>query len=303
MQIVFCRSVLLLNYALYLSWNDQKNPFGSERYGIVQSLSLLFSDNPRRLQCSSVLKDHHGYYSELSSNDSARRKMILLMRGVLGFLAISTVYAAVSMMPLADAAVLMYLAPCFVAVLAPSFLKQPANKASYISIPVAFVGLLLVTQPPMIFGIASGSSVFSWGNLGIGLSQAMVGAGVKLVIGYLGTTESTAHIMFSMAFVSIVGSAVFMISSLSWQWPQTFVELFLLLSIGLCACIHQFCATEALKRSQASLVMSISYLGVVWSLLYDAWIFSHVPNRLSLSGAILIILANLFMIVYDWKQK
>jgi hypothetical protein len=43
------------------------------------------------------------------------RKMLLLLRGLLGFGAVSLFYWAVQYLPLADVAVLMFLAPVFVA--------------------------------------------------------------------------------------------------------------------------------------------------------------------------------------------
>lgn len=46
-----------------------------------------------------------------------RRRWLLVLRGVLGFLSVSSLYLAVSLLPLADASVLSFLSPIFVAML------------------------------------------------------------------------------------------------------------------------------------------------------------------------------------------
>lgn len=45
------------------------------------------------------------------------RRWLLVLRGVLGFCSVSTLYMAVGLLPLADASVLSFLSPLFVAAL------------------------------------------------------------------------------------------------------------------------------------------------------------------------------------------
>ena len=74
-------------------------------------------------------------------------------------------------MPISDCTAFLFLSPVFVSALAPVILNQPLNRvATFLSIPTAFLGVLLITQPSMVFGNTK--------NIGlvpmlIGLSQAI----------------------------------------------------------------------------------------------------------------------------------
>ncbi len=92
------------------------------------------------------------WLSNHNNVSTACRKLLLLVRGVFGFLTVTSVYWSVHIMPLQDAAVLLFLSPCLVALASPFILGQRVNKAVFFSIPVAFIGVVLVAQPPALFG-------------------------------------------------------------------------------------------------------------------------------------------------------
>lgn len=226
---------------------------------------------------------------------TACRKLLLLVRGVFGFLTVTSVYWSVHIMPLQDAAVLLFLSPCLVALASPFILGQKVNKAVFFSIPVAFIGVVLVAQPPALFG--GEEEGMSLKNFLIGSSQAITASVAKLSVSFLGKSEPTAHIIMSMALVSCIGSSLG--SLLHWKFPNDPLEFSYLLGVGICACLVQFTATLALKRSNTASVMSISYLGIIWSIIIDYAVFGMPPNLLSISGGSLVILSNLCLILYE----
>lgn len=81
-----------------------------------------------------------------------RRKALLLLRGVLGLGAVSTLYWSVQLLPLADAAVLNFLAPVFVAALAPLALHELPSRGVLLAIALAVLGVVLVAQPSFVLG-------------------------------------------------------------------------------------------------------------------------------------------------------
>lgn len=223
------------------------------------------------------------------------RKLLLLIRGIFGFLTVTSVYWSVHVMPLQDATVLLFLSPCLVALASPFILGQQVNKAVFFSIPIAFTGVVLVAQPPAIFGGQEGG--MSLKNFLIGSSQAITASVAKLSVSFLGKSEPTAHIIMSMALVSCMGSSFG--SLLHWKFPHDPLEFLFLLGVGVCACLVQFTATLALKRSNTASVMSISYLGIVWSIIIDYTVFGLAPNLLSICGSSLVIVSNLCLILYE----
>eukprot|EP00887_Chlorella_sp_A99_P005580 scaffold1.g5580.t1 len=102
---------------------------------------------------------------------ASARKRLLLFRGCLGFGAVSTIYGAVALLPLADAAVLAFLAPIFVALVSPCALGEPLSCGVAGALPLAAAGVVLVAQPTVLFGApagggASAAPLSPWGVAG-----------------------------------------------------------------------------------------------------------------------------------------
>lgn len=83
------------------------------------------------------------------------RRWLLLLRGLLGLGAISTLYYAVQLLPLADVATITFLAPVLVAVAAPLALGERTGRGVAAALPLSVVGVILVAQPTFLFGAAA----------------------------------------------------------------------------------------------------------------------------------------------------
>ncbi len=226
------------------------------------------------------------------------RMRLLVLRGIFGFLAISSMFWSLSVMSMQDAMVFLYLTPCLVAASSPVVLGQPVHKATYISIPVAFVGVMLVAKPPLIFGSQPGVKPMGLTEFLIGCSQALFATLTKLSVTILGSTEPISHIIASVAIVSCIGSITGSIFILhDWLLPHSLVDVGYFLGVGLCACLVQLAGTLALQRGNASSVMAISYSGIVWSILLDYVVFHTVPQMWGILGAALIIASNLGLVM------
>lgn len=226
------------------------------------------------------------------------RMGLLGLRGIFGFLAISSMYWSLSVMSMQDAMVFMYMTPCLVSALSTVVLGQPVHKATYISLPVAFVGVLLVAKPPLIFGSQTESQHMGLTEFLIGCSQALFASMTKLAVTILGSTEPISHIIASVAIVSCIGSVLGSVFFLhDWMLPHSIVDVGYFLGVGLCACLVQHAGTVALQRGNASSVMAMSYSGIVWSILLDYVVFDKIPHVLGILGAVLIIGSNLGLVL------
>ncbi|MFZ9887752.1 MAG: DMT family transporter, partial [Myxococcota bacterium] len=88
----------------------------------------------------------------LSPFGNARR--LLFLRGVLGFVALTLFYFAITKLPLAEVTVLHYLNPLFTVVFARVFLRERAPKSMVWAMLLAFAGTVLVARPQFLFGHA-----------------------------------------------------------------------------------------------------------------------------------------------------
>jgi drug/metabolite transporter (DMT)-like permease len=75
------------------------------------------------------------------------RPLILMIRGITGFLALALYFFAISKIPLATAVMLNYTSPLFVALMAPLVLKESVNLKIFLIILLGFVGVLLIVKP------------------------------------------------------------------------------------------------------------------------------------------------------------
>ncbi|KAL4425097.1 hypothetical protein ABPG77_010411 [Micractinium sp. CCAP 211/92] len=229
------------------------------------------------------------------------RRWLLLLRGCLGLGAITSLYAAVQYLPLADVATITFLAPMFVAAAAPLLLGERAGRGVALAMPLCVVGVVLVSRPTFLFG--AGAAALSMLGVAIAVTQAAFSAAAKLTIRALGSTEPVASIILSMAVVSTACSAALCVL-LPGQLaaPRGAAAWALLGSTGLIGLGVQVLNTQALKLSKAAPTIAMSYFAVVWGLLADLALFHHRPSPLSLLGAALVCASSL-LIVLDEKRN
>jgi drug/metabolite transporter (DMT)-like permease len=101
-----------------------------------------------------------------------RRKLLLLVRSIVGFAGIACYYWAVQLLPLADAAVFGFLSPLFVALAAPLILREGGGGWAVVAaLPLCLTGVILVARPTFIFG--GGSESLNGLGVAIGIMQVL----------------------------------------------------------------------------------------------------------------------------------
>ncbi|EFN56059.1 hypothetical protein CHLNCDRAFT_145530 [Chlorella variabilis] len=224
------------------------------------------------------------------------RRWLLLVRGLVGFGAITCYYSAVQLLPLADAAVFAFLAPLFVALLSPLVLGESSGGVVMAAAaPLCAAGVLLVAQPTFLFG---------GGSRALSMAGAVFMASAKFCVRILGRSEPVSSIMFSMAALSVAGSAALacLVPGQALVAPRSAAAWGALAAAGLLACCVQTTATWALKLSKATPTTMMSFLGVIWGLLGDLLVYNHPPSGLGLLGAALVCSSSLVVILAERRQ-
>jgi drug/metabolite transporter (DMT)-like permease len=75
-----------------------------------------------------------------------KHRKLLVVRGIFGFMGLSSVYYAVTHLPLAEATVLQYMYPPLTVLLASVALREPVDRSVLLSMIISLVGLLLVSR-------------------------------------------------------------------------------------------------------------------------------------------------------------
>ncbi|KAK9837654.1 hypothetical protein WJX74_002242 [Apatococcus lobatus] len=240
-------------------------------------------------------------------NPFGNRRGLLLVRGLFGFGAICSYFWAVQYLPLNDAMVLTYTSPIWVAVLGPFLIiKETPSKFIWIAIPLCVAGVVTITQPSFL-----GFSKETLSLLGVflALNQAFCSAIAKMCVRELRFTDTPNVSVFYLGLCSSIGAVVGCTAPKLWGVANTFrmpnapVEWWLILGTGTSGYGTQICMTFALKYVKAAPALAMSYLSVVWSILYGYYIFGDVPTIWSLVGAVLICSMTLSLGVFERAKK
>jgi drug/metabolite transporter (DMT)-like permease len=219
------------------------------------------------------------------------RRPLLLLRGAFGFLSLSSIYYAVTHMPLAEATVIQYLHPPFTALLAALVLRERVQRATLASIAVSMCGLLVIVRPESLLGVARQS--FEPLAVAAAVAGALFSACAYVTVRKLGEREHPLVIVFYFPFVALPASIPLM-----WRdavWPEG-IEWLVLLLIGATTQIGQVAVTHALQVDTAGRTASYSYVQVLFAAALGAALFDEVPALSTWAGAALILLGALISV-------
>jgi drug/metabolite transporter (DMT)-like permease len=216
-------------------------------------------------------------------------RWLLLLRGLLGYAALSCFLWAVMHLPLADTTVIHFTNPVFTALLAAFFLGETLGRREMLLVALALVGVVVVARPEFLFG---GGSRLSPVAVGAALAGAVLSAGAYVATRRLTRTNDALVIVFAFAAVSVVGSAPATLPV--FVMPEG-MEWFFLLAVGLAAQGGQVYVTKALKAERAGRVMAVGYLQIVFAAVWGFLAFQEVPDHWTALGAAVIIGSTFLM--------
>lgn len=214
---------------------------------------------------------------------------LLLLRGLLGYAALSCFLWAVVRLPLADTTVIHFTNPVFTALLAAVFLGEVLRGWEVVLALVALLGVVIVARPGFLFGDVSGLDPVA---VTAAMAGAILSAAAYVTARRLTRTHDTLVIVFAFSFVSLVGSIPGTLAVMVWPTPWEWVVL---LGVGVAAQGGQVFVTRALQVEKAGRVMAVGYLQIVFAALWGLLMFGEVPDAWTGLGAAIIIGATFLM--------
>lgn len=214
----------------------------------------------------------------------------LWIRGGLGFAGLSCVYGAVTHLPLAEATVLQYLHPPLTAILAGVFLGEAITKRLFVATGLSLCGVLLVARPTFLFGVGTHSLDPFW--VAVAVAGAAFSAAAYVVIRKLSRVEDPLVIVFYFPLVTLPAAIPTLGSD--FIWPVG-IEWLLLLAIGLATQVGQVSLTRGLTVLPAARGTALSYLQVVFAVLWGFLVFGEEPDVWTLVGGGLVLSSSLWV--------
>ncbi|MCS5489236.1 DMT family transporter [Algoriphagus limi] len=208
-------------------------------------------------------------------------KLLLIIRGIVGSIGLISFFYTLQKIPLASAVTIQYLSPIFTTILGIFIVKEKVKPIQFIYFGLSFVGVLVIQgfDPRVNLLYAS-----------IGIVSALFSGMAYNVIRKLKTSEHPLVIIFYFPLVTMPIATIF--SYFSWVQPEG-VDWLLLLWIGICTQAAQYFMTVAYQKSNVSKVSSLSYLGIVYALVFGFILFGETFELASYLGMGLVLLGIL----------
>ena len=221
-------------------------------------------------------------------------------RSLLGTVSMLATFYALSSrtMSLGDTVTLLNLAPVFLAVLAPFFLRERTSAAVAIAIGIALGGVMLIVRPTFLFGAdTTVTAVAPSGPSATATAAVAVGAALSTSIAMMllrrvGQKERPEAVAFHFSLFAAV--ALFAISLFDLRMP-TLRDAACMVGAGLCAGFAQLAMTRAYALESAARVSGMSYLSVVASAALGAILLGERPGPTALVGMALVVLGGVLV--------
>jgi drug/metabolite transporter (DMT)-like permease len=219
----------------------------------------------------SYLRAHH-------INVWGNNKPWLIVRSLMGGIALFLFFLTLKHMPLASASTIQYLSPVFTVLLATQINKQVVRPIQWLYFAISFVGAAIIK------GFDERVET-TWLLVGIA-SAFFAGLAYNAII----KSKGTDHPMVIVFYVPLVAFPATGIACLyEWVWPAG-IEWLLLLAMAICAQAGQYFTTLALHSDKASRIAPLNYLGAVFAITFGYFIFDETVNVMAIGGMLLVVL-------------
>ncbi len=214
------------------------------------------------------------------------------LRGVLLALATTAFFAALAVMPMAEAIAIFFVEPLLLSLLAAVLLKEGIGWRRVVAILVGFAGAMLIVRP--------GLDAFGWqATLPLlaallfalylvatrVLAQRTDAVALQLTAGLAGTLTMAAL----LAAGSLAG-----IAALTPVWPGA-EAWFWLVVLGLVATVSHLLIVHAFKRASAAVLAPFQYLEIGAAVLWGYVVFGDLPAPLTWLGIAILTASGLYV--------
>lgn len=216
----------------------------------------------------------------------ARKPATNVVRALLNTGAGLTVISAYGFMPLATAMAVMFSSPILVSALSGTLLGERVGVTRWVAVLVGFTGVVLMLQPEV--------QALGW-YVALPLAAAVFIAFRDILTRQLGAFEDPTTILFYTVTVSTLAGASWMLAfGASWPYPSAW-GIFAIM--GLMNGVAHYVVIKAFALTQATTLMPLRYLSLVWAGLIGYVIWGDVPQPVTIIGAALIVASGLAILL------
>ena len=215
------------------------------------------------------------------------QKRLLIIRGLLGTVALFCIFKALTILPIATATVIQYIYPTFTVISAYIILKEFISRRIVYSIIIGWIGIVLVSQPEFTSNSNIQETILA---IIIAIFGALMTSLAYICVRKLSSKEHPLVIIYYFPLVSIPLSIPFIIndfvlpSGTDWFW---------IIGIGIFTQIGQLCITEGLRLLPAGQATSLNYSQVIFASIWGVLIFQEKITRSIYLGGFCVLISTI----------
>lgn len=216
-----------------------------------------------------------------------------LIRAIIGYIAIFATYYAYRNLPLYIATSIGYTEPMMQVAISMLFFKATINRSDWTGISLGLAGAAIMAY--------SKQGDQSWAFNTVILVALLANLLASVSKGFtkrLTQSDPTHQIMFYSYFLNFVPAAIhiFFIQS---DFPKEVLSLYviaLLSATALLSSIANYAYTKALSLTEMHVLSPVNYSKLIFAIPLGFFLYSEIPTWMTLSGSIMILMANYFII-------
>ena len=220
------------------------------------------------------------YKKQLVWSDKPR---LQIFRGLILLSANICFFYAISIISLAKALTLAFIAPLIVTAFSPILLGEKVGFRRWTAVAVGFIGSLIVIRPGFLeFNLASMAALATGFFYGFYL----------IITRKLSTSDNP---LLTLLITGMVGALlVSLIIPFYWVKP-TLNQWSLMAGIGVFACIGHLFLILSLKYADASKLAPLGYTEIIPNVIIGYYFFSELPDNWTYLGLFIIVLSGLYI--------
>ena len=206
-----------------------------------------------------------------------------LIRGLILLTANVCFFYSISIISLAKALTLAFIAPLIVTAFSPIFLGEKVGFRRWSAVIIGFIGSMVVIRPGFVeINLASVAA------LGTGVMY-----GFYLII--TRKLSSSDNPLLTLLLTGVVGAIIIsFVMPFVWIKP-TLNQWSMMAAIGIFACVGHLFIILSLKYADASKLAPFSYFEIVTNIIIGYYFFSDFPDKWTFLGLFIIILSGIYI--------
>ena len=214
-----------------------------------------------------------------------------ILRGLTLFSANICFFYSISIISMAKALTLAFIAPLVTRALSPNFLDERVGVKRWIAVVIGFIGSLVVIRPGIIeFNLATVAALVTGCFYGVYL----------IITRKLHSTDNPLLTLLITGIVGVTVSTFFV--PIVWVNPTNIQWLWLSI-MGIFACLGHILLIYSLKYADASKLAPFGYFEIITNIILGYFFFKDFPDIWTFLGLAIIISSGFYIFRYELNLR